>query len=588
MNKRLAILSLVSIMAVGSLTACDTGYNYEDGVMLYLNGDAYTTDELYDSYGLNTAAGAKAYYELVNDLIIEADIETTDTMDQIVASQLDSFYDTASDNADTNGTTDSEEVENSLDALGFDSVDELEDSYYLTQKTSKAEDEFYSDDAYEDTFIPEFVEETSPYHVKHILVKVDASSGSYYDATISESDADDISNVVERLATGEDFGTVAQTKSEDTGSAANFGDVGIMSTKTSFVSEFKYGLYTYDAMFNPDTDATTRETVIDKTFPSDTDDIATYENYYNDGAYGIPYSAVKELDFYSDVTKDSSGIDVTDAAETNFPRNILFNNYFNNHALSFIYLDDSTADTTDYYTSDDYSAANDSGRFQNVSGISDNLKSYTADSTGYITTTAGISTSKNILCDEEGRPILVTRAGTGSGDSGYQGIHFIVAQKDPFTTSTSDLEDYYTLDKPSTSSTSDTDGSTYISFINSTNRDVYDTRVDSIKTAVKAMDTNFSYKQFEYYLEEATTEHGLALSEELDTALKSYIAYQRASTEKSTTDSYNESWESYIRSLVEIEDVSDRILPTEKGIEAFMNNDIDNFKTSCASAWGGK
>jgi len=588
MNKRLAILSLVSIMTVGSLTACDTGYDYEEGVMLYLNGVAYTTDELYDSYGLNTAAGAKAYYELVNDLIIEADIETTDTMDQIVASQLDSFYDTASDNADTNGTTDSEEIENSLEALGFDSIDELEDSYYLTQKTAKAEDEFYSDDAYEDTFIPEFVEETSPYHVKHILVKVDASSKAYYDASISESDADDLSNVVERLATGEDFGTVAQTKSEDTGSAANFGDVGIMSTKTSFVSEFKYGLYTYDAMFNPDTDEATRETVIDKTFTTDSEDVASYQDYYSDGAYGIPYSAVKELDYYSDVTKDSSGIAVQNADESNYPRNILFNNYFNNHALSFIYLDDATADTTDYYTSGDYSAANNSGRFQNVDGISDNLKSYTADSTGYITTTEGVADSKNILCDEEGRPILVTRAGTGDGDSGYQGIHFIVAQKDPFTTTTSDLEDYYTLDKPSTSSTSDTDGSTYISFIDSTNRDVYDTRVDNIKTAVKAMDTNFSYKQFEYYLEEATTEHGLVLSDELDSTLKSYIAYQRASTEKSIVDSYNESWESYIRSLGEIENVSSRIIPTEKGIEAFMNNDISNFNTSRASAWGGK
>ena len=169
--------------------------------------------------------------------------------------------------------------------------------------------------------------------------------------------------------------------------------------------------------------------------------------------------------------------------------------------------------------------------------------------------------------------IQVTKAFTSSS---HKKIH---------STSTSDFLDYYTLDKPSTSSTSATDGSTYISFIDSTNRDVYDTRVDSIKTAVKAMDTNFSYKQFEYYLEEATTEHGLALSEELDTALKSYIAYQRASTEKSIVDSYNENWESYIRTLGEIENVSSRILPTEKGIEAFMNNDIVNFSSARASAW---
>lgn len=584
MNKRLATLSLVSLLAVGSLTACGEGYDYEDGIMLYLNGEAYTTDELFEeSYGIDTSAGIEAIYDVVNEAIIEADIPTTDTMTQIVDNLLEDFDDDCADAADTNGTWKSEEIDDALDELGFEDIDELEDSYYLAQKQTKAEDEYYSNDRYESDFIPSFVEDTAPYHVKHILVTVDASSSSLYNATISEDDANDISNVVERLATGEDFGIVAQTKSEDSSSAEDFGDVGIMSTKTSFVSEFKYGLYTYDAMFNPDTDATTREEVIDQTFSSDADVVSAYEDEIDGKAYGIPYSAVKQLDYYADVTTAADGQEVTDANAYNYPRNILFNNYFNNHALSFVFLDENSTDSDGYYNSSDYDEAVASGRFQTVSGISENLQQFDADTTGVYSALKQVDSSKKILCDEDGRPILVTRAGTGTTDSGYQGIHFIVAQKDPFTTSNEDLEAYYTLDTPSTTS-SETEDATFVNFLDSTNKDIYTDRVDTIKSAVKSMDSNFSFRQFEYYLEEAINDHGLAMSDELETAITNYIATTRASTDESEERSYNESWESYLELLQVYDEYSNRIIPVDEGIAAFNNNAIEAFNDAKASA----
>jgi len=584
MNKRLATLSLVSLLAVGSLTACGEGYDYEEGIMLYLNGEAYTTDELFEeSYGIDTSAGIKAIYDVVNEAIIEADIPTTDTMTQIVDNLMEDFYDDCEDTADTNGTTKSEEIENALEDLGFDDVDELEDSYYLEQKQTKAEDEYYSNDRYEEEFIPSFVEETSPYHVKHILVKVDASSSDLYNATISEDDAEDIANVVERLATGEDFGTVAQTKSEDTTSAENFGDAGIMSTKTNFVSEFKYGIYTYDAMFNPEIDDETKETVIDKTFATDENIVSAYQDEIDGKAFGIPYSAVKELDYYADVTTAADGQPVSDAEEYNYPRNILFNNYFNNHSLSFVFLDENTDDSSYYYDSSDYTEAASSGRFQTVSGISDNLQLLDADDTGVYSALQQIDSSKKILCDEEGRPILVTRAGTGTSDSGYQGIHFIVAQKDPFTTTNEELESYYTLDTPSTTSSED-DEDTFVNFVDSTNKDVYTERVESIKTAVKAMDSNFSLRQFEYYLDEAINEHGLRMSDELEEAITKYISTTRATTEESEERAYNENWEDYLYLLQTFDDYAERIIPVEEGIDAFNNNNIEEFNNNKASA----
>lgn len=588
MNKRLATLSLVSLLAVGSLSSCGEGYDYEEGIMLYLNGEAYTTDELFEeSYSINTSAGIEAIYDVVNEVIIEADIPTTDTMTQIVDNLMEDFYDDCEDTADTNGTTKSEEIENALEDLGFEDEDELEDSYYLQQKQTKAEDEYYSNDRYETDFIPSFVEETAPYHVKHILVKVDASSSDLYNATISEDDAKDLSNVVERLATGEDFGIVAQTKSEDTGSAEDFGDVGIMSTKTSFVSEFKYGLYTYDAMFNPDIDEDTKEEVKEQTFSTDEDVVSAYEDEIGGKAYGIPYSAVKQLDYYADVTTAADGQTVSDAEEYNYPRNILFNNYFNNHSLSFVFLDENTAESDSYYSSDDYNDAVASGRFQTVSGISDSLQQFDADDTGVYSALQDIDSSKKILCDEEGRPILVTRAGTGSSDSGYQGIHFIVAQKDPFTTTAEDLESYYTLDTPSTTS-SEEEEATFVNFLDSTNKDIYTERVDTIKTAVKAMDSNFSFRQFEYYLDEAINEHGLVMSDELETAISNYIDTTRATTEESEERTYNESWESYLYLLQVYDDYSERIIPVDEGISAFNNNTIEDFNNAKATAGAGE
>lgn len=578
MNKRLATLSLVSVMALASLASCGEGYNYKDGIMLYLNGTAYTTNELFKSYGLDSAAGVKAYYDVINNVSIETDIPTTGLMTNTVNSEIESFKTSAETNAKTNGTTQSEELEKLLTAKGFDTLEELEDSYYLAQKTTKASDNYYSTDNYTNTFIPEYVKNCAPYHVRHILVKVDAASGSLYNGTISESDADDITNVAERLSEGETFGSVALTKSEDTLSAAVFGDAGIMSTKTSFVSEFKYGLYTYDALFNPDTTAAEKQSVISTTFSSDADNVSSYTSEINDKAYGIPYSAIKELDYYADKTTDANGQTVINSTDSNYPRNILFNNYFNNHSISFVYLDTPTSATSAYYTQADYDKV-DQTRYKTVSGVSDHLKQFAAG-TNYSTVSADLP-SAPVLCDETGRPIIVTRAGSGSGTSGYQGIHFIIAQEDPFTTTTENLEKYYTLEAPSTSTSSSTLGTTYVGFINTTDTSTYNTRISNVKTAVKAMDTNFEYRQFEHYRDMAET-NGLSISPDINTAVKQYIASQRATTAESETRTYNTSWETYLQLLKTYDEFSSRIIPVDAGISAFNSNTVEAFNNTRA------
>lgn len=601
MNKRLAILSAVTMLTIGSVASCGKGYSYNDGVMLYIGNTAYTTNELFKSYGLDTSAGVKAYYDALKNVAIEVDIAKTTAMKTAVDNKIKNYKDAAASSAKTNGTTEAEELDKKLTADGFQTIEELEDSYYLEQKKTKADSNFYVDSQYNNVFVPEFIDSISPYHVRHILVKFDSdATSSIYQGTISKSDAEDIDNVVTRLAEGtQTFGMVALTKSEDTNSAALYGDVGIMSTKTSFVSEFKYGIYTYDAFFNPEVSTEDKAKVISKTFSSDATNVADYTAEASSAVYGIPYSAVKELKYYADKTTSSDGTTVKDAQAYNYPRNVIFNNYFNNHGLSFIYLDQNTAAQSAYYTDTDYATANSSGRFKTVTGISDKLKAYADDgSTAHLTTTKTVNGSP-ILCDETGRPILVARAGSGSGDSGYQGLHFIIVQKDPFTgydttkfeSKAAEMKAYYSVDTPASATKVDTTvlGNTYVGFINTTNTQTYTDRASTLKTEVKKMDSNFDYREYEDWMTKATTGAGetkltVTVDDKISTAVNSYITAQRGSTAESETRTYNTSWEAYLRQLKSCDYWSSRIIPVDEGIKAFLSNDIDTFNTNRAKA----
>lgn len=617
MKKRLTILSAVSLMTLTALTGCGKGYSYDDGVMVYVNGTAYTTDELFDKfYNLDESQGVSAYYNALYDVAIEACIKKDQDMVNSVTNDLDDFLDGCETTAKTNGTTKAEEVEKALDTKGFETIEEYEDSLYLTAKTNKAKSEFTSDTQYEDNFIPNMVENFAPYHPRHILVKFSSSSSeSLYQGSISDTDAQSLSSIISRIANGESFGSVAADSDDNSGSPSemasslNFGDTSIMTTQTSFVSEFKYGIYTYDQFFNTALTSEAKASQLSTCFSSDADNVADYTSLLKTQgddeayAYGIPYSAVLGLNYYYNKTTANNGLSVTDAQEYNYPRNVIYNNYFNNHGLSFIYLDNPStesngdANESKYYTADMYSALNSvssssvshfDSSSSNVSGIINNLQAFTeADGTTHTTGVKKIGEHK-VLVDELGHPIMATRAGTGSGDSGYQGIHLIVVQKDPYTTSESDMCAYYTLDKPSTSTSDDTLGTTYVGFVNSDSRSIYNDRVSALKTAVDSTQLHTDYDRFYYFLNKATSgnnDNGIKITVNSDImdAVNAYIATKEGTTDESTKRTYEASWKTYTQKLSIFSDYSSRIEPMS-GIAAFLNNDIDAYNQSIASS----
>ena len=567
MKKSLASLSIVSLLACTALTGCGEGYTYRDGYMLSFNGKDYTVEELFDHYNLKTSAGVKAYYDAVDNVAIEATIPTTTEMEKLVTSRIAQFKETAEQNASSNGTSYSEELEKSLESENVDDLEELGQKYLLTNKKDKRNSDYYSNENYA-KMIPSFIKETAPYHVKHILVKVDATGT--FGGKISSTNAKKLYSVVSRLASGnESFGTIAHDASDDnsgsTSSAALYGTLDPMTTKTGFVSEFKFGVYTYDHFFNDNTDNGSHN------LPEDLfgDNYYQYASLLDGRAYGIPYSALTKINEYADVTTDDNGLEVEGAGEEYYPRNILFNNYLNNHGLSFIYLDDESA-------TDPVLAA--SSRFQTTSIALKELTEDTANtSRKHLSKITNIS-NKKILCDEKGNPILVTRAGTGSGDSGYEGLHFIVIEKSPYARGQSEesLVKYYTIDD--TIERVEDDPSTY-TFINcvETSRADRSTRLANLKNKIKETDSNADLTIFKTTLNSAK-ELGMKLNNDIETQLNTYINSTIENTLEANDRSYNETWDNYYQLLKVFNDLAPKKVVPTSAIDAFLDG-TDAFKT---------
>ena len=253
----------------------------------------------------------------------------------------------------------------------------------------------------------------------------------------------------------------------------------------------------------------------------------------------IPYGKVLDLEKYAD-TDDTINNKIyvpelpeyegnwgTTINDSYYPRNILFNNYFNDHGLSVIVND---------------------GTF---TGSDKNWKSIPELS------------SKPVLTDGQ-NPILVARA--GSGDS-YQGIHLMVIEQSPFWYDSADLEfttfgkdatptqaeflnNYYSTAIPASSSTDVSNDQRYVTFVKS-NRDTYSSRATEIENLINGFDSNVSYKLFEElaFNADGSLKAGLEIDEDILTSIKELIASKRAASEISLKETNLDAWTSYVQLL---------------------------------------
>ena len=652
----------MSILAIASLTACDDDYTYPDakwkeGIIVNVDGKDYKYDEIYQLFD-NSKGSAQAYFNVAKNILAQLVTPKTDTMLSNVDTKINDLKNTWKTNARTNNTSYKEEQEKTFDSENVEDLDELREKYISQQQVEKNSQDFYeinangvTDPSYtyyiSEQMTKDYVTNQAPYHVSHVLVKVDASSDGegYWNGKITADNAKKIGNAVRMLASSDSFGSVAQLVSEDEGSAKMYGELVTttegsqsvaMEKTTSYINEFKLGLYAYEAYLNPKTKAAEVNTAVRASLrvPGQAAASSSFD-YENDtavselitdgtlvgknGAFGIPLSKAITLGYIADVEKnivDGSKVDY--ASETQYPRNILFNNYFNYHGVNFLYDDSDTYEAEflkdaievgahsgetiltlndvkdklpSKYAEYEYVKGQlskiDAGKFKTVEGISDNLYNYDFDAFTKKSVLTKIPTSKRILVekDTDTNPVIIVRGGS----SGYQGIHFIVVNNDPFVNSQNTYQ-YYRTNIPDASadptSAKSADYSTNPSLINYVKADInsnttYNARRDAVVAAVKASDSNIDFRLYEENIKKFGADKFNELLGDYAGIINKYIEITKESSELGKNSSLDESWETYIQTLALQEEITPRGLVPEVCVSAFEGGNYGTLEGIC-------
>lgn len=647
----------MSLIAV-ALTACGEDYTYpdaswKDGEIVTVGGKTYKFDEIYKAFE-GTKTSAQSYFNVAKSVLAQSVTKRTDAILSVVDTKIEKLHDTWKTNARTNNTSYKEEQEKTFDSEGVEDEDELREKYISQEQVTENSNAFASVVTSSDTtdsyggeyYISEeqtkkYVEENAPYHVSHILIKVDAASGGegYYNGQISSDDAKQIANVTRMLSSGTEFGSVAQIASDDS-SNTQYGELYTsksmiaMQKDTSYVNEFKLGVYAYDTFINKKVGeegsakketiseslrvpGTTEGTVQD----SEVSELISATPVAEGKAFGIPLSVCFEMNQVAEWEKnphDGSSIKTQNnksISARQYARNVLFNNYFNYRGVSFIYDDSDEFDTrflaevnavnaarkdvskvydsipeflsdTDSYLDykrDEYNYIKKQLGSVKAEAFSDDtysLVGYQSTKDGKNAKTEMVDLGEKKILSSDKNPIIVARAGT-SGDSGYQGIHFIVVNNDPFTQDGNgdytQKYKYYRCNVPSDTKAENApayslDYKTNPSFINFVNTDsnsttTYNGRRESLEAVIKSSLDSEDIALWEYNLKkfkEATNKDFLDyLPAETKNLINMYITLTKQNSQKSDEDSLDSSWETYVQELLIQEELAEeRMVPT--------------------------
>ena len=568
MNKsKLAVGLMTAVLSVGALAGCDNTVKYSsDGTILtYKDGNGQdhkvTADDLFIDY-YNDSTKYQSIFDSIYSIVVKNYFTIDDSttyqgqtiplgkgqMPQInedARVKVEADKNTAQTNADNNGTSYDKEFEAILSSKGVDTEEKLTEKYVEELQKEKFDENFYKyfiddikkgkkleSEAELDTQLwTGYFKDMLPYHVSHVLVKLEDGSGTNYsNGTISEDNAKKLFNVVEALENknGEDtFRTIAKRFSEDTGSAANYGDLGIMDYSTGYVNEFKLGIYAYENFVGNYKEQASADTSKIKVPNKDSYLEAVGKSFGLTSATDIPeipYSVFKELKDYSEKVKDGEDEAVLEDSANFYPRNIIYNKYLNRHSVAFI------TDTAETAEIDNHA-------------------------TGFKAYTSGALSGKNVLSVKvanEWTPILVTRAG-----SDYQGIHFIVVNRSPFAGEGADkvvdgvtLNDYYTTFYPDQKGYPvDENQSPLKTYINFTSSETADTksRAESLKSTLKSFDSDRLNKYIfrKYFEKEKITITDATLADALD----KWIDRGLVKKEDETKEAWEKTWRDYVDTL---------------------------------------
>ena len=566
MNKGKLSLSLVtSFIAAMAMTACGGKTSSDPKAVVTLKGYdgeeiSVVTDDVYYDY-LKSSSGISKFYDAMLEVLIRYEYSNTNTalwkeeeqpkrsyerIEAYCKNQIKQKKKEARDSGNY-----SEGWKKILDENGVENEKELLQKLIYDEEKSDVVDWYLK--VNEESLLKEYIglsqgvaASAYPYHIRHILANVSSGASEFYNGTISESEALKLYTVARSLKDGKQtFGEIAVTESGDTGSAVDSntgtvlnGSLGIMDRSTSFVNEFKLGLYAFDTIYSG-RDATATASAATglgmKNTVLGTDKTVT-ERLTDIGLSYVPYEVFEKINEYKDTDKDDTGHQVNDGNSKYYPRNIYWNKYLNHHNV-FVITNNSMEDTDDVFA--------DAAGNLNPAQVDANITAAADGKCGF-RYVENISKNANqlILTDEHARPIICVRS--------EHGIHFMIIEKSIYD---NNLEAYYATYAPGDTEY-DANADTFVNFINTTDVSEYKDRAKKIENAITSFDSTYDYRLYEYFLAKDTAlKFNSSDDFDLNKAVKDYINSQREYNLWNAEKNLNDSWRSYIE-LIDIQNAN--------------------------------
>lgn len=577
-KSKLSLGLIACLLSVGSLAGCDVVKSRDDGVLLSYTVDGgkpidVKADDILKEY-YDDSSKYQAIFDTIYSVIkvnyfskdrgtktlpdgktkIKLGKPQMSTINADADEKVANDKTTAQDNADANGTSYKKEFEAILEEKGVDSEEDLRKKYVEELQKETFDNnlyEYFVDELRGETEVAPinlglgagkqfvwngYLKDQSPYHMSHLMVELaDSSDTNYANGTISKENAENLYSVVSQLASGEEsFRYLAGTLSDDTSSRDKSGDLGIMDYDTSFINEFKLGIYAYEQLYKGVTPAYNGVTSKAKI---DTDDVKEYKKEVKElfnletenDIPTVPYYVFENIYEAREQETDDAKKPVIEGAELVFPRNVLYNKYLNRHAVFFI------------------EGINEEGNFADVV-----LKKGADD------------VHMNILCadDDPTKPIVAVRGSSG----GKQEIHFMVVNRSPFDISNDivPLDKYYTTYYYEQNSYPTIGGKkidTYTNFLGEETKDSKP-RAEEVASKLKSYDSDKLTKYaFLKFMKEEKVEFTTE-SEGIKNALMNWILTSIEKKEHEVTESWAKTWDEYLDKLARQNSERRRLVPT--------------------------
>lgn len=607
-------------------------------------------DELYREFGEGKDGTTKYYNAILESLVRyeypklaadenpkEPDLKKFSRIKSEAADKVKAARQTANDNATNNGTEPEAEWAKILESNDVDSEENLRLKYVYELEKEAMTDWYFKkhfETSEDDTVVglrqeyigvsattdettgltkdwteiepaTENVEPVFPYHVIHILVKLSADAGDYSHATISESEAEKLWDIVRHLVDGQ-YSFEETAKLSDDTSSSEFGDVELMSTRTSFYNEFKLGTYAYDAILSANNSETadvndniykafgidssaeivtktmaetdpvtgveyrveTKEKVVDLIKETMLDEVNVHLQDPQTSLPAIPFDVFRQIGLMA--KEDKIGTFSPEGGQASLPRNVLFNAFLNFRSPFVITNELLKQDSVDFANDQIATETYDFDDEDVLKLQSNNFQSGKLGDPAF---------TKKVLCDTNGNVVIGVRSTAG--------IHFMVMRKSVFENTNkkayekvvykadgsidedastlkthTSLEDYYYTAQIPTDKDYDHDHETYVNIKNVNDSSYYTNRVNTIKNDVKSsnFDAAYDYRLYEtllnYPLEGGALKDRIHFSDEVEgksvirANIERTISQLRESAKLSQEESINKAWTEYLMQLI--------------------------------------